>query len=364
MLNLGNSILNSIAGGAIMAAATSAHLYLQGKITGLSGAMFKCLKNYDLNYNASLLLGMVFISAFITCFFDPFKQTKWLKSSFLEQPKDYAEDLSMFGFIVSGFLIGVGARLANGCTSGHGVCGLPRLSKRSIVAICLFMVVALISATFRYYSTLFYPSKPFRAINPSLMNYFVLLASAGGAGYFIFESYKTNKTDKLRDTLIAFAIGAAFSFGLIESGMVGRHVVVGFFTLGKIFNIRLAFVFATAVGINYFTFNYILKTFKKPVFKDKYDLPTNTNVDNKLIVGSIIFGIGWGFSGICPGAIIPAFYIYFPQSFLALAAMCGGMYLEDMYDAKITEIINKNALLTTINNTLVTNVDKVLKKTN
>jgi len=364
MIDLGNSILNSIFGGIILAAATSAHIYLQGKITGISGAIFKCIKNVDLNYHASLLLGMVFTSAFVACFSEPFKESKWLKRTFLELPKNYSEDLSMFGFIVAGFLVGVGARMANGCTSGHGLCGLPRLSKRSIVAIALFMVVGLVSATFRYYSMLFWPSKPFRAFNPSIINYLVLLASVGGVGYFLYESYKTNKTDKLRDTGIAFGIGAAFSYGLIESGMVERHVVAGFLTLGKVWNIRLAFVFATAVCINYFAFNYIFKNIKKPVFKDKYDIPPNTAVDNKLIVGAILFGIGWGFSGICPGTAVASFYIYFPQSFLALAAMCGGMFVEDMYDAQITEFINKNAFLTNINNTLVTNVDKVLKKTN
>lgn len=50
-----------------------------------------------------------------------------------------APALSSMGFIVSGFLVGLGTRLSNGCTSGHGLCGLPRLSRRSIVATLTFL---------------------------------------------------------------------------------------------------------------------------------------------------------------------------------------------------------------------------------
>jgi len=53
-------------------------------------------------------------------------------------------------FAVSGFLVGLGTKLSNGCTSGHGVCGLPRLSIRSFVAVILFMGSGMITATTKY----------------------------------------------------------------------------------------------------------------------------------------------------------------------------------------------------------------------
>lgn len=53
--------------------------------------------------------------------------------------------------MLGGLLVGVGTRLANGCTSGHGVCGLPRFSLRSLVAVIIFMIVAIITATIRFY---------------------------------------------------------------------------------------------------------------------------------------------------------------------------------------------------------------------
>lgn len=55
------------------------------------------------------------------------------------------------GFFVSGLLVGFGTKLSNGCTSGHGLCGLPRFSIRSMVAVCTFLFTAIGFSTFAYY---------------------------------------------------------------------------------------------------------------------------------------------------------------------------------------------------------------------
>ena len=54
-------------------------------------------------------------------------------------------------WIIGGFLVGVGVRMGNGCTSGHGVCGIPRLATRSIVATCTFMITGFALATLKYH---------------------------------------------------------------------------------------------------------------------------------------------------------------------------------------------------------------------
>ena len=126
MIDFGSTIINSIIGGSIMAIASSLHLYLEGKITGVSGALF--------SYNFSFIIGMLFMSAFLRCFFNPLSKPRTADSpTFLETNPKYVGDLSLPGFILAGFLVGFGAKMANGCTSGHGVCGLPRLSKRSFL---------------------------------------------------------------------------------------------------------------------------------------------------------------------------------------------------------------------------------------
>lgn len=62
---------------------------------------------------------------------------------FYNSPSDQIAGLSLPGFVLGGFLVGFGTKLGNGCTSGHGVCGLPRFSKRSWVFIICMMISAM-----------------------------------------------------------------------------------------------------------------------------------------------------------------------------------------------------------------------------
>ena len=142
MIDSGSQIVNAIIGGAVMSVTTSLHLLLKGKITGMSGAIFNVIHNEDIKYNGILILGMISIAAIIKIFSPN-------SSVFFESTEVYHSDLSFIGYIISGFLVGFGSKLGNGCTSGHGVCGLPRFSKRSIVAIIEFMIFGISMATIR-----------------------------------------------------------------------------------------------------------------------------------------------------------------------------------------------------------------------
>lgn len=81
--------------------------------------------------------------------------------------------------------------------------------------------------------------------------------------------------------------------------MARRSKVNGFLTLNKNWDPSLAFVLGGACLPNFFTFNYIIKKKKTPVFNNKLEVPVNKVIDWKLIVGSSIFGIGWGIGGLC-----------------------------------------------------------------
>jgi len=71
---------------------------------------------------------------------------------------------SYIGYGLAGLLVGFGTKMSNGCTSGHGLCGLSRLSIRSIVAVCVFLISALAISTLRYHVTLGPFSEP--SLNP------------------------------------------------------------------------------------------------------------------------------------------------------------------------------------------------------
>lgn len=351
MLDTGSTIINSIIGGAIMALAATLHLYLNGKITGISGSLFRTITLTDFSYNFSLIIGMIFMSSFLKVFFDPMAPPKTVDSPiFMETTSKFVGDLSIIGFILAGFMVGFGAKMANGCTSGHGVCGLPRMSKRSIVAICLFMIFGALMATFRYYVPFLRPSSyAFNVWETSAIDISVLILSFGGLGANLWKAYKSGIQDKVRDILVSFSVGALFCYGLIESGMLQRHVVVEFLILGKVWNYQLCFVLGTAVGINLLTFNYILKKITRPKFKEAFDMPSKTEVDNKLCVGSAIFGLGWGLAGICPGPAVIACYLYCPQILAFFIFMCVGMYIESVFDSKMADKINKNEFISKVN---------------
>ena len=339
---LDSSAINSIIGGALMSLASTLHLYLNGKITGVSGAIFRCISLSNFSYNFAFITGMIFTSSFIKNFFDPMTPPISSDSpAIMESPSKFISDLSLFGFIIAGFLVGFGAKMANGCTSGHGVCGLPRKSKRSFVAIFLFMIFGILTATIRYHIPFLTPSsKNYEVWESPTINFIIFIFSLGSLGFNLLSSCKSGEKDKFRDILVSFGVGCLFCYGLIKSGMLQRHVVIGFLTLSKVWNYQLSFVLGTAVGINYFTFNFILKNMSRPKFKGSFDLPTNTKVDKKLCLGSAIFGIGWGLGGICPGPAVIAFYLYCPQSLVFFVSLAIGMLLESKYDKRIAEMIN------------------------
>jgi uncharacterized membrane protein YedE/YeeE len=123
-----NSILWALAGGILIGISSSLLLWGIGRISGISG-IYACTLNFPKSahfWKYSFLLGLlvggfVMYQLFATSFFN------------------YTLDASVIKIIAAGLLVGFGTRLGNGCTSGHGVCGISRLAKRSIVATLVFM---------------------------------------------------------------------------------------------------------------------------------------------------------------------------------------------------------------------------------
>ena len=104
----------------------------------------------------------------------------------------------------------------------------------------------------------------------------------------------------MRVFAISFLVGGLFSTGLILSGMINPKKVIGFLDLFGNWDPALIFVMGGAVGLNLLLFKLILKR-KNPVMIDSFSIPKIKSVDRRLIFGSMLFGIGWGLVGICPG---------------------------------------------------------------
>ncbi len=110
--------------------------------------------------------------------------------------------------------------------------------------------------------------------------------------------------------LISLILGLIFGSGLILTGMYSPDIIIAGFKIGApTFKINLYVTFAIALIITIIIFQ-LRRWLVKPLFHSCYDFPTKNKIDWQLIVGSALFGIGWGLAGICPGPNIVGLGIY------------------------------------------------------
>jgi len=94
--------------------------------------------------------------------------------------------------------------------------------------------------------------------------------------------------------------GTVFAIGLGVSGMLEPKKVIGFLNFFGDWNPALLFVMVGAISVHFVLFRVIIKR-KSPLFDSQFHLPIKKQLDQKLIIGAILFGAGWGISGLCPG---------------------------------------------------------------
>lgn len=102
---------------------------------------------------------------------------------------------------------------------------------------------------------------------------------------------------------IALISGLLFSLGLGLSGMMDPKKVISFLDVTRVWDPSLAFVMGGALAITVITFRFILKR-KNPICDQDFSLPKLNVITKRLVVGSALFGIGWGLAGLCPGPAI------------------------------------------------------------
>ena len=102
--------------------------------------------------NKLIIIGGILISSGV--FFDIFGYGTYNNFTPFGPKDQISKHTSFLGFAIAGLFVGFGTKLGNGCTSGHGLCGLPRLSIRSFVAVGIFLTTAISIATIKYYATL------------------------------------------------------------------------------------------------------------------------------------------------------------------------------------------------------------------
>lgn len=135
-------------------------------------------------------------------------------------------------------------------------------------------------------------------------------------------------------SVIAFLTGLIFAFGLAIGGMTNPGNVRGFLDVAGNWNGSLMFVMAGAIAIHAIAFRFILRR-NSPILDSNFHIPTRKDIDNKLILGSIIFGIGWGWAGICPGPGIVGLGSGKVEFFIFVLSMIVGMKAFQMFERKV-----------------------------
>lgn len=105
--------------------------------------------------------------------------------------------------------------------------------------------------------------------------------------------------------LVNFGIGLLFGLGLIVSGMIDPAKVLNFLDLAGTWDPSLAFVMGGAVVVTFFGYRFVLRR-PSPIADVRFHMPTRTDIDARILAGPVIFGLGWGLSGYCPGPAIAA----------------------------------------------------------
>ena len=133
--------------------------------------------------------------------------------------------------------------------------------------------------------------------------------------------------------LIALASGLVFGLGLIAAGMTQPAKVKGFLDLFGPWDPSLALVMGGAIAVGVFAFARARRQ-ARAWTGEPMELPTSQVIDARLITGGVLFGIGWGVAGYCPGPAIVAASSGALSGVLFLAAMLAGMVVHDRWLAR------------------------------
>eukprot|EP00162_Nutomonas_longa_P016305 comp22512_c0_seq1/m.56338 comp22512_c0_seq1/g.56338 ORF comp22512_c0_seq1/g.56338 comp22512_c0_seq1/m.56338 type:complete len:324 (-) comp22512_c0_seq1:1368-2339(-) len=314
-------------GGALVSLSTSLNMTLFGRITGFSGILWSVANapNEQKKSQPGLPWKIGFLAGFLG-------SGVYLAQRFPDLFRPIGQHMTIGTAALAGLLVGVGTRLSNGCTSGHGVCGIPRLSPRSITATAVFFSTGVATANL------------IEAVSPTE---FALLPHHGAVSFslvapiaayiayvtYIFRGDFLSKKGMF-DTFSAAALGAIFASGLTFSGMTDPDVIFrGLLVLQPSkWQIDMFVVFAAAVGLNLLTFQTLFRASpSRPLLAPAYDFKPNNTIDTKLVGGAALFGLGWGLSGLCPAPALLLAQYTTTNSVLFLASMFSGMALANKY---------------------------------
>lgn len=136
-------------------------------------------------------------------------------------------------------------------------------------------------------------------------------------------------------TLSSFVAGLVFGLGLILSGMANPEKVLGFLDLAGDWDPSLALVMAGAIAVGLVAFRFAGKR-TRSILGLEMKLPSNRQLDKRLVIGALIFGAGWGIAGFCPGPGLVAMGAGELKALVFVIAMVAGMLVFELVERSRT----------------------------
>jgi uncharacterized membrane protein YedE/YeeE len=137
----------------------------------------------------------------------------------------------------------------------------------------------------------------------------------------------------MKRMISAALAGLIFGCGLIVAGMANPAKVLAFLDITGRWDPSLALVMAGAIAVALPAFSWARRR-DRSLLGEAMQLPTARRADRRLLIGSLIFGMGWGLAGICPGPALVLAGSGLPDGLLFLLAMLAGMTLYRAWDAR------------------------------
>jgi uncharacterized protein len=293
-------------GGLLIGLSAALAYYVDGKIAGISGIMGPFLRSLftcdKVSEHATVWKGIFLLGLIV----GGLVNLGWNSSFAYPQVPDF----SPVRYWIAGMLIGFGTRTGKGCTSGHGICGLPRFSLRSWISVPAFMGAAVVVvAITRHGAKVDTQQRPSAVAElPWPPQWKFPVASLGVS--IIFTIATILCPAKVRQYVSPFICGLIFGLGLGCSGMTSPDKVLDFLDIGGTWDPSLAFVMGCGLCVSFPMFFWVeRKDDRKPLCDGTFEKPPKYGDYKPLVLGALCFGSGWGLIGICPGpawaAVIP-----------------------------------------------------------
>lgn len=142
----------------------------------------------------------------------------------------------------------------------------------------------------------------------------------------------------MKQAVVAFFVGVIFAVGLGISGMTQPQKVIGFLDLAN-WDPSLMFVMVGAIAVHGFLYPLVRRR-RTPLLDTKWHVPTRNDITPELLIGSAIFGIGWGLGGFCPGPGVTSLASGDARAFAFVGSMLVGMLVFQRAQSFISQLLH------------------------